>query len=73
MHNGLALTRSCLNALLRQHLPDTEIIVVDDGSGAGEAAGLSAYADQVTVVRPSTAWVSPRRAMPGRPRREANT
>jgi GT2 family glycosyltransferase len=52
VHNRSALTRACLDTLLRQGLHDSEIIVVDDGSTPSEAAVLDAYGDRVRVVRP---------------------
>jgi GT2 family glycosyltransferase len=51
VHNRMNLTRACLNALRHQVLERTEVIVIDDGSSAVEAAELGAYANEVRITR----------------------
>jgi GT2 family glycosyltransferase len=54
VRDQIQLTRSCLNALLREGHTETEIIVVDDRSSPAQAAALGAYAPQVRIVRPGS-------------------
>lgn len=51
VHEHAALTHRCLETLLAQELPATEIVVVDDGSRDGTAALLAGYGERIVVVR----------------------
>jgi GT2 family glycosyltransferase len=51
VHNRAPLTRCCLDALLEQELPGTEIVVVDDASTDATPEVLERYAGRVRVVR----------------------
>jgi GT2 family glycosyltransferase len=50
-YNGLELTRECLRSVLAQTLQPAEIIVVDNGSDADEAAVIAAEFPQVRTLR----------------------
>jgi GT2 family glycosyltransferase len=51
VHDGMNLTRPCLDALRAQDLGESEIIIVDDGSHPAEAAALGGFANEVRIVR----------------------
>ncbi|MDX6650844.1 MAG: hypothetical protein QOJ97_2795 [Solirubrobacteraceae bacterium] len=50
VHDGVDLTKRCLDILLAQDLGGAEIVVVDDASGDGTAAAVAGY-EGIRVVR----------------------
>jgi GT2 family glycosyltransferase len=50
VHDGVDLTKRCLDILLAQDLGDAEIVVVDDASGDGTAEEVAGY-EGIRVVR----------------------
>lgn len=52
VYNGAKYLPACLNSILEQHIPDMEILVVDDGSRDGTWSILESYAQKDSRVKP---------------------